>query len=90
MSDHAGGGKVTIRLDEEKAFNKSLTQSNDNTALGLWRGGTAIPFIKSLYDKQTMLLRFTPYNSNSYTVTFPISGTRNAVDKLAAACNWKP
>jgi len=48
MSDFQGGGRVTVRFDKEKAVTKSLSESNDNHSLGMWRGGTAIPFIKSI------------------------------------------
>ena len=47
LSDIQGYGAVTYRLDEKKAANKRLQVSTDNKALGLWNGGSAIPFSKS-------------------------------------------
>ena len=89
MSDHNGGGNVTMRIDKNKAITRSLRQSSDHRALGYWRGGTSIPFIKSLLDGKQLLLRFAPYNESHFTVTFPISGLREAVKPVADACNWK-
>ncbi len=90
MSDHAGNGRVTMRIDKQKAFNKNLRVSTDNEALGLWNGGSSIPLIKKLFAAGTLLLRFTPYNESSSTVNFPVTGLRNSIEPLAKACNWKP
>ena len=89
MSDNAGGGTVTFRIDKEKAFKKNLRESTDNNALGLWSGGRSIPFIKSLFEKGNLLMRFAPYNESSSTVNFNISGLKKSIPSLAAACGWK-
>lgn len=89
MSDNAGGGTVTFRIDKEKAFKKNLRESTDNNALGLWSGGRSIPFIKSMFDKDNLLMRFAPYNESFSTVNFNITGLKKSIIELAAACGWK-
>lgn len=89
MSDNRGNGKVTFRIDDNEAFNKSLIESSDNQALGLWRGSSAIPFIKSLKNGKRLLIRFSPFNDSNYTVSFDTNGLNNAIFPLADACKWK-
>jgi type VI secretion system protein VasI len=81
-------GKVTYRLDDTKAKTRSFEASTDNSALGLWNGGEAIPFIKDMFDKEKLLVRLTPFGMNPVEVSFDIAGTEDAVKDLRAACSW--
>ena len=89
MSDHAGGGRVTYRIDKEKARSINMRNSNDHMALGLWSGGQSIPFIKKLKNAKSLLVRATPHSSSSITTTFPVAGIDKAIAPLSAACGWK-
>ncbi len=88
MADTGSFGVVTIRLDKGKAFEKRMTESTDHNALGLWNGGSAIPLIKSMFGKDAMLVRATPYSESPITVEFPVSGLEEAIGPLREACGW--
>ncbi len=88
MSDNAGGGRVTYRIDEARAQTKNFRESNNNQALGLWNGGSSVPFIKSFLDAETLLLRATPFSASSVTATFDVRGLAQAIKPLRDACSW--
>jgi len=88
MSDLEGRGTVTYRIDKQAAQNKNFTVSTDNKALGLWSGGTAIPFIKSLLDGQRLYVEATPFSDNAVSDFLPISGLKDAISPLRKSCGW--
>jgi len=88
MSDVSGYGEITLRKDKAKATTKSFSVSTDNSALGLWEGSLAIPFIKSLKGGESLLIQFTPVNDNRQIVIFDISGIEDVIPTLANSCNW--
>lgn len=88
MSGNQGKGRVTYRLDRDKASQISMRESNDNSALGLWNGGSSIPFIKKMFGKEQLLLRATPFSDSTVTGTFRIGGIEDAIEPLREACNW--
>lgn len=81
-------GDVTYRLDDAPARTKGFTESTNNRSLGLWRGNQAIPFAKEMLDHDEMLVRMTPYGESAVTARFRISGLREAIAPLRAACAW--
>ncbi|WP_217623013.1 type VI secretion system-associated protein TagO [Roseovarius sp. 217] len=87
MSDHQHG-KVTYRLDKNPAGDKNMKESTDHMALGLWSGGTSIPFIKQMFGHDKLLIRATPHSESPVTATFAISGVENAIEPLRENCNW--
>lgn len=88
MSDHSSYGDVTFRLDNTPAFSRRTGESTDNKALGLWDGGTAVPFIKNMFGHDILLVRATPYGESALTIEFPITGVEKAVEQLRQACGW--
>lgn len=88
MSDHQGGGRVTYRIDGEKAQKIAMVVSSDNEALGLWQGADAIPWLRKVFGHDRLLIRAMPYNESEVTMEFPISGLEEAIKPLRAACNW--
>lgn len=87
MSDYQHG-KVTYRLDKQKAKSKSFRESNNNEALGLWNGGSAIPFIRELFGHERLLIVATPHSESSVEATFDISGIEDVIIPLKEACKW--
>lgn len=87
MSDHQYG-QVTYRLDEKKAVKKGMQESTDHEALGLWRGGSSIPFIKGMLGNEKMLVQATPHSESSVKSTFSIAGLEDEIKPLREACNW--
>ena len=89
MSNTQGGGRVDFRVDDNPAGNVRMAVSNNNQALGLWRGGQSIPFIqKHLLNGDSLYLRATPFNESPVEMHFNISGLDDVIDPLREACNW--
>ena len=88
MSDNQGYGRVTFRVNKNPAFEKEMSASTNNKALGLWSGGSSIPFIKQLLDGETLVVRATPYNESARTMEFSIKGISNAVAPVRKECKW--
>lgn len=89
LADTEEYGQVTYRVDNQKARTYSFSSSTDNKALGQWGGQYAIPVVKHLFDAQQVVVRITPYNESPVTVTFPVTGLRQAIAPLQLACKWK-
>lgn len=88
MSSIQGKGRVTYRLGSDEAVTRNFRESNDNMALGLWSGGTAIPFIKEMIGHDQMIIRATPFSDSTVTGEYNISGLAKAVQPLRDSCNW--
>lgn len=88
MSSIQGKGRVTYRLDSEKASTKDFRESNDNSALGLWNGGSSIPFIKQLLGHDRLVIRAMPFSDSTVTGQYNISGLDEAIVPLREACHW--
>lgn len=88
MSDNAGGGRVEYRLDDALATHSNFRESNDNKALGLWNGGSSIPFIKKMLGKKQLIVRATPFSDSAVTLTFDIAGIDNAIGSVRETCDW--
>ncbi|OOO46408.1 hypothetical protein BS630_25470 [Rhizobium laguerreae] len=81
-------GVISYRVDERKAAQKSFDVSTDNQALGLWSGGSAIPFAKQLFGGKKLVIRVTPYNESPITTTFDITDIENAAKPVREECKW--
>ena len=87
MSDHRHG-TVTYRLDDKPAQKRRFQESNNNKALGLWNGGSSIPFIKQMLGHKKMLVQGTPHSESAVMATFTIEGLEQEVEQLRKSCNW--
>jgi len=87
-SDYNDYGEVTYRIDDLPSSAMDFVESTDNRALGLWRGGSAIPFIKALFEHRELLTRFTPFGDSPVTARFQIGGIDEAIAPLREACGW--
>lgn len=88
MADIQGYGKITFRVDKNKAFSRNTDVSTDNKALGFWSGGSAIPFIKQLLGGETLLVQATPFSESPLTFSIDISEIDEAVKPLRETCGW--
>lgn len=88
LSSIQGYGQVTYRVDDKPSAKKNMTESTDNKALGLWSGGASIPFVKSMFGGENLVVRITPFNESPVTAQFQISGLEDAIKPLRAACGW--
>jgi type VI secretion system protein VasI len=81
------GVSVTTRLGEEKATTSRWTRSSDYKAVGLWDGGKAIPFIRALATKNTLVVRVEA--KDRLDAEFDLGNVAEAAQKVAGACKWK-
>lgn len=88
LAEIEGYGVITYRVDDKKAAKKSFDVSTDNQALGLWSGGSAIPFAKQLFGGKKLVVRVTPYNESAITTTFDITDIENAAKPVREECKW--
>ena len=88
MSEINGGGRVDYRIDDQRPQHVSMRVSNNNEALGLWRGSVAIPFIRNLLTAEQFYVRATPFSESRVEATFMVSGLDDAIKPLREACNW--
>jgi type VI secretion system protein VasI len=87
-SGFSGYGTVEYRIDDNPASKRGFDESTNNRSLGLWNGGSSIPFLKSLFGAQELLVRFTPFNESPVTAKFNISGLEDAIAPLRESCHW--
>lgn len=88
MSDIQGYDRVEYRLDDQSRALVHMHESTNNKVLGLWDDQRSILFIRRLFSHDTLVVRATPYNESAITVTFPISGVKDAVAELRESCGW--
>ncbi|NKM24956.1 type VI secretion system-associated protein TagO [Rhizobium laguerreae] len=88
MADIQGYGLIRYRLDADKQQKKSFTVSTDNQALGLWSGGSAVPFLKQLLGHKKLTAQITAYNESPTTVEYDLTGIDAAIVSLRKQCGW--
>ncbi|WP_377299793.1 type VI secretion system-associated protein TagO [Rhizobium sp. SGZ-381] len=88
-SGFGGYGRVDIRAGDQKAGTSDMDASTDNSAIGLWSGGEAIPIIKKIAAEQRLRIRFTPFSENPVFAEFHTAGLNEPLSKVKAACSWK-
>lgn len=88
LADVQGFGTVDFRIDAKKADKARMEASTDNKALGLWSGGSAIPFAKKLMAGDKVVFRATPFNESPVEFEFDLRGLTAAIDPLRKACKW--
>lgn len=88
MADNAGGGRITYRIDDRKAQSRGFLESTDHEALGLWSGGTAIPFLKQVFGAKTLLIRAVPLSESALTYDYAVADLEEAIAPLREACHW--
>lgn len=84
---HLVDGDMTLRVDDNPAFTRSMRESTDNSSLGQM-GGNAIGIVRQMMGGDVLTTRATPVNSNPVTVQFPITGIDEKITPLREACNW--
>ena len=80
---------VRFRLDEDPVQKQWMETMRGGEGIGIWSGSRAIPFIKKLFGKDSMVLAYDTY-TGPVEFTFDISGVREQIAPLAEACSWTP
>ena len=65
---------VLYKIDDKKIRSIYMRTFTSNNGPGIFSGGKAIPFIKSLFDKNEIIFQFRSYRDPSLEFVFDISG----------------
>ncbi|ANQ21449.1 hypothetical protein BA893_07115 [Vibrio natriegens] len=76
---------VTVRFGQDKAKQMQFILSTNKKALFV---SSAIPYIKSMQNVDSMVLRYSTYSGSSKTVTFEIDDLDTGLKSLREACHW--
>lgn len=79
-------GTITYRIGTAPAKMEEWGMSDNNSAMGLWSGAKAIPFLKELRAADKLAVR--TMLQKQVDMTFDVRGVAPIVDEIAAACNW--
>jgi type VI secretion system protein VasI len=83
-----GTMKLEIRFDKRPMQTMWWQSSTDYKAIGLWSGGSAIPFAKAMIAAEEMVVRLVPHGENPETVTFTVRGLNNSIEPVRKGCKW--
>ncbi len=79
------GATVQLRTDKDPVRSVRTSKSTDGEALFL---PDPVATVKSMFGKQELLVRFTPFNSNPQETSFSVAGLDAAVAPLRETCGW--
>lgn len=79
---------VDYRVDDRAPRERRFYESNNNQALGLWRGNQSIPFIQELFGGNALYVRAVPFSDSAIDGEFNIAGLEEEIAPLREACNW--
>jgi len=78
--------QVTVRVGDAPAKKMSWARSTNYKSVGLWRGGEAIPFIKTLTDNTKFVARIEA--RDRVDAEFNLANVSDVVGQVSAACGW--
>ncbi|MBC7282640.1 type VI secretion system-associated protein TagO [Hoeflea sp.] len=79
---------LRYRIGDRKPATARWDVSTNFESAGLWRGGQSIPFIKSLFGEERLLVEVTPHGESPVSAEFNITGVEEAVSDVRKYCNW--
>lgn len=79
---------LRYRIGDQKPDGDFWDVSTNFESAGLWSGGEAIPFIKSLFGEDRLLVEVTPHGESPVSAEFNISGVEDAVADIRRYCGW--
>lgn len=82
--------QARYRIDNGPIQSIRMEKISGGDGLGLWTGQEAIPFVRSILDKQTFVIGYESKSSSATEFTFDVSGLRSRIGPLAKSCNWIP
>lgn len=81
--------EVDMRIDYADATKQLFHVSTDDLAFGTWQSEEAISLIsRSFFDRESLLVRFSPYRTIPFTMRFNISGLREVIANATPSCDW--
>ena len=80
------GHTIELRIDDGRKIVQQWTESTDNKALF---APAAVKLARELGTANTVVLRFTPFNSSPQVATFSLRGISSHLGEVANTCGWK-
>jgi len=80
---------VQYRMDDEALKKQWMEPLRGGEGIGIWSGSRAIPFIKGIVGKSTLILSYDTYEG-PVEFSFNVSGLSERIEPLATACGWQP
>lgn len=80
---------VKYKLDDGPVQKQWMATMSGGDGIGIWSGSRAIPFIKRMFSKDSLVISYNTY-TGPVEFSFDISGLKERIDPLATACQWKP
>lgn len=88
MSDVGNFRTMIYKIDDDAPIALATEASEDNFGLGLYTGVEAIPVIRSLFDRERLLVSATSFTGRDITASFAIEDVEAAAEPLRELCNW--
>ena len=79
---------IFYRIDDKPVAASTWLSGDDEGAVGLFSGASAIPFIKGLFGAKTLAIQAAPPDAPHTTFTFPLQGLDEAITPLRETCEW--
>ena len=76
---------VRLRYGDEAAYVTPMRTSTDNKSLFFL---DPINDIRRMWNVQSLLVGFTPFNANPVSIRFDVTGLPFAIQPLREACGW--
>ncbi len=87
VSSDGVGGLVSYQVDDGPTRLRTFLERTDQTALGLWDYGKALPFIRDIGKGTSLRVKYTPKGEvRQKELNFSIAGAAGAVAQIDAAC----
>ncbi len=86
FSEHAGGTRMTYRLDDGPPRQRDFAIANDRRSLGFWTGRAAELFLKEFAGRQILTVQATPFRTNRATAVFDLTGLPAALRRVRDIC----
>jgi hypothetical protein len=81
------GGLVSYQVDNGPTRLRTFLERTDQTALGLWDYGTALPFLRDIAAGRMLKMKYTPKGeARQKELTFTIDGAAGAISTIDGAC----
>ena len=90
LSEHGIYGQLLYRVDDRASETTRADTTIDSERIGLLSGTTAIPFIRTLFGAERLLVSIRPVNQSDTPVEmeFNITGLEQAAAELRRSCGW--
>lgn len=80
---------VKYKIDDGNVETQWMETVRGGDGIGIWSGSKAIPFIRKILDKESVVISYRTY-TGPVEFLFDISGLRERIEPLSKECGWTP